>query len=54
VVEMANDEVFKTRRQERVQQNHRVTTARDADEKLFALGNTCHRLSEGLHHGIDR
>lgn len=37
VVEMADDDVFKTCRQERMQKNHRITPPGDADEKLFAL-----------------
>ena len=39
VVEMADDEVFKTGPQKRVEQDHRITTARDADEEFFALRN---------------
>jgi hypothetical protein len=49
---MADDEVFKTCRQERMEQDHGVTTARDADEEFFFLGNVCHRLSKGRQQDI--
>jgi hypothetical protein len=52
VVKMANDEIFKTSRQKRMEQDHGITTARDADEEFFSLRNACHRLSKGRHHGI--
>jgi hypothetical protein len=39
VVEMADDEVFETGTQKRVEQDHRVAAARDADEEFFTLRN---------------
>jgi hypothetical protein len=37
VVEMADDEVFKTGPQKRVKQDHRIAASRDADEEFFTL-----------------
>jgi hypothetical protein len=39
VVEMADDEVFETGPQKRVEQDHRVTAARDTYEEFFTLRN---------------